>query len=97
MMRGFGLRGADFRELERAAEVRPCATAIDDGLYPELRVDIFLRGQTDRGGGLRVQILRGDLCEQRRGCQIFHEAATVRSLRTRHVFLRNSRCIKFTL
>ena len=75
-----------FSKLQRSAEVRPRSAAIDDGFHTEPAVNIAARVQTDRGSGLYIKSLRGDLSQQRRGRQHFHESATVRFFCKRHGF-----------
>jgi len=83
----YSLRGANLWKLQRPAQIGPSSAAIDDGLHAQSRVDVFLRSETDRRGRLYVKALRCNLREQRRSRQILHETSTVRSLRTRHMFL----------
>ena len=60
MLRRFHLRLTNFRKFERPAQVSPRASAIDDGLHSQPGVYILARIFADGGGGLRVEVARGE-------------------------------------
>jgi hypothetical protein len=84
------LRLADLGKFERPAQVGPSATAIDNSLDPEPRVDILPRIISDRGGCLRVKVAGRNLSEQRSGSQQFHKRSPTGILGTHLRRLLNS-------
>ena len=73
ILRRFDLGLANFRKLQRATEVGPRPSAINDGLYPQAAVDILSWVFAYGGGGLRIKVGNRDLAQQRSGCHPFHE------------------------
>ena len=78
MLRGGLLGGADFRQLERAAQIGPGAAAIDERPHADARIDIVVRGHlAHRAQSFLREILRGNVGKQRRGAGQLHEIAAI--------------------
>ena len=78
MLRGGLLGGTHFGQLERAAQVGPRASAVDERTHADGGIDIALgRGFSYRAPGSLRQALGGNIRQQRRGAGELHEVAAV--------------------
>src|SRR6266699_1839396 len=64
MLRCFHLRLPNFRKFQRSAQIGPRASAVDDRLHAQPRVNILSRILTDRRGGMGVKLACCDLAQQ---------------------------------
>src|SRR5207244_2874452 len=76
----FELSLADFRKLQRAAEIGPGAPAIDDGFHPQPGINILLRSLSHHRAGVSVHVASGNLAQQRSRRHQFDERTPARTI-----------------